>query len=286
MLKVDSTPDGVTSAEFPTDDRHVRVWLLPLGYQVESITHAGVDLTKSSLKVTSNRFTEIHIGLTTKSGVPLRNIRGRLVGSSPGARLRLILNAVASRDTFSATVLQDGAFSFSGVPEGVYAPSLEGAEPPLEFTPQVIVVRGRDTESLNVVASQRKTTDLASASTTGQNAGNELGRLRSKNEEEAILSLDSLNLALSVLRDVNNGRYGDIESLIAARMIDNNYRALFYGYRFFVIPHTNGYSAVAIPENSESGRYAYYTSRDRVVRYSTFAPWAPPGQNGNPAKRQ
>ena len=93
-----------------------------------------------------------------------------------------------------------------------------------------------------------------------------------------------LNTALFTFRGINNGRYGDLERLVSTRLVGDNYLGADWGYRFFVIPYTNGYAAVAVPENEESGRFAYYTSPDRVIRYSDFALLAPSGQNGNPTK--
>lgn len=276
--KVDPTPEGVGSAELPVDDRRVSVGMLPLGYEVKSLTHGEVDLTRSLLKITSNPSAEIRIVLSTKSEVPLRNIRGRLSGVSSDARIRLILNAVASDVAFSATVSEDGVFSFSGVPEGVYIPSLGGALPPSGFAPPVIVVKGGDTTSLNLVASQR------SASTAIGKAADEPDSRQSKNEMEARLTLGALNTALFTMRSVRNGRYLDIEGLVAERIIAKNYLDVDLGYRFYVVPYTNGYSAVAVPENQQTGRYAYYTSRDWVIHYSNFAPLAPTGQSGSPVK--
>jgi hypothetical protein len=41
---------------------------------------------------------------------------------------------------------------------------------------------------------------------------------------------------------------------------------------------------MAVPTSPESGRYAFYSTPDGVVRYSTAEALAPPGEQGRPVQ--
>ena len=58
------------------------------------------------------------------------------------------------------------------------------------------------------------------------------------------------------------------------------------GYRFGVVRVLNNgnFVVAAIPDTSGAGRYAYYTTEDGIVRYSTIDSLTPIGQSGAPVQ--
>lgn len=80
------------------------------------------------------------------------------------------------------------------------------------------------------------------------------------------------------------GRYGSLEALIGAGLLDASFRGVKAGFNYSVIASGSDYAAAAIPANSATGRYGFYAVPDAVVRYSTVESLAPPQQSGRPVQ--
>jgi len=111
-------------------------------------------------------------------------------------------------------------------------------------------------------------------------------------EIAAVSSLKAINAAeisyLSTLRT-----YGALSDLIAEGLIDTRFAGgSVSGYNFSIAASGTDYTATAMPASSNSGRFAYFTLPDAVVRYSTGATGCggaggacyPPGMSGQPVQ--
>jgi hypothetical protein len=112
-------------------------------------------------------------------------------------------------------------------------------------------------------------------------------------------------LPVQILRTINTsevtylysaGRYGRIQDLIDAKLLDDTFIGTKAGYNYIITldETASGYTAEAVPAlawkrdswfsaptPTIGGRYAYYSLPDAVVRYSTIASLAPtPAQVG------
>jgi len=115
---------------------------------------------------------------------------------------------------------------------------------------------------------------------------------RVPNESWGVSNLRTVNTAEVTYLSSSGGRYGTIEDLIAARLLDDTFNGTKGGYRFTITLGASGYTAEAVPAPASERRwrffskppnphrYAYYSVPDAVVRYSTNASFAPPGQTG------
>ena len=72
--------------------------------------------------------------------------------------------------------------------------------------------------------------------------------------------------------------------MIEAQLLPSNFTGVVSGYRFAVIRVSNEFVLAAIPDAAGVARYAYYTTPDGVVRYSTIDSLTPSGQNGLPVR--
>jgi prepilin-type N-terminal cleavage/methylation domain-containing protein len=103
------------------------------------------------------------------------------------------------------------------------------------------------------------------------------------NESAAVAELRTINTAQITYLSSAAGNYGDITGLIATGLLDQRFAGVLSGYNFSVAGgNTTNYTAYATPASSSTGRYAYYTLPDAVIRYSTDSTLAPSGQAGNP----
>jgi len=102
------------------------------------------------------------------------------------------------------------------------------------------------------------------------------------NESAAVANLRTISTAEVTYLSSSGGRYGTIEDLIAARLLDDTFTGTKAGYNYTVTSDatSSGYTAEAVPVSSRTGRYGYYSVPDAVVRYSTDASLAPAGQSG------
>ena len=80
----------------------------------------------------------------------------------------------------------------------------------------------------------------------------------------------------------SNGRYGDMQSLISERLLDESLRDVQAGYAVKVISTGDDYTVTATPATPNTGRYEYFSTSDRVIRYSLDSDLAPPDKAGEP----
>ena len=100
------------------------------------------------------------------------------------------------------------------------------------------------------------------------------------NESAAVANMRTINTAMVTFLSITRGRYGSIDDLIGAGLLDASFRGVKAGFNFSVIAAGSDYAAAAVPANSATGRYGFYSTPDAVVRYSTFDLLAPPKQSG------
>ena len=107
-------------------------------------------------------------------------------------------------------------------------------------------------------------------------------------ESAAIAEIRTINTAEVTYFSSTQGKYGTIPELITAGLLDTRYVDAQGGYRFNVSVFPDSYSATATPVAAgtfrQGGRFAYASSADAVVRYSTDPALAPPGQASQPAQ--
>jgi type II secretory pathway pseudopilin PulG len=103
-------------------------------------------------------------------------------------------------------------------------------------------------------------------------------------EAGAVATLRTINTAQVTYLSSNSGNYGTIANLVSAGLLDTRFNGTVGGYNFTIVSSGADYTATATPASPNSGRYAYYSVPDAVVRYSTAASLAPAGQAGNPVQ--
>ena len=109
------------------------------------------------------------------------------------------------------------------------------------------------------------------------------------NETSAVANLRTINTAEVTYLSSAGGNFGDINSLIAAGLIDSRFAGPLSGYSFTITAALSDYTATATPTSINSGRYGYYSTPDAVVRYATFtggtcSPCYPTGMSGQPVQ--
>jgi prepilin-type N-terminal cleavage/methylation domain-containing protein len=102
---------------------------------------------------------------------------------------------------------------------------------------------------------------------------------QSANEAAAVATLKTLNTA-QVTYSSTSGSFGDIDALVADRLLDESFTGVKAGYRYTITASAADYTATAVPNSANSGRYGYYSNPDAVIRYSMIASLAPAGQAG------
>jgi prepilin-type N-terminal cleavage/methylation domain-containing protein len=100
-------------------------------------------------------------------------------------------------------------------------------------------------------------------------------------ESAAVATLKTINTA-QVTYSSTGGNYATMAGLIADRLLDESFTGPKSGYRYTITAAGADYTAQAVPVSSNSGRYAYYSHPDAVIRYSTSASLAPKGEAGRP----
>jgi len=101
------------------------------------------------------------------------------------------------------------------------------------------------------------------------------------NETTAIRNLRTITIAEETYQS-SNGRYGDLQSLISERLMDDSIRRGTAGYYFRIEISGDEYTATATPATPNTGRYEYFSTSDRVIHYSQDPDLAPPDQAGEP----
>jgi hypothetical protein len=104
------------------------------------------------------------------------------------------------------------------------------------------------------------------------------------NESYAVANLTRISAAEVTYKSMSSsgGRYGAIQDLIDAKLLDDTFNGIKGGYAYEITLDAtgSGYTAEAVPGRPEWGRYGYNSVSDAVVRYSTNASLAPYGQAG------
>jgi prepilin-type N-terminal cleavage/methylation domain-containing protein len=111
---------------------------------------------------------------------------------------------------------------------------------------------------------------------------NILTSLKATKETAAVSSLKAINAAQILYLSTSGGNYGTIPDLVNSKAIDSRFAETMNGYDFTITASTGEYTAQASPATSSSGRYAFYSNADGVIRYSTAVSLAPAGQAGAP----
>jgi hypothetical protein len=106
------------------------------------------------------------------------------------------------------------------------------------------------------------------------------------NEASAVANLRTINTAEVTYLSLSGGKYGTISDLITASLIDSRFTGggpvSGYFFEVTVADNDSEFMATAIPTPSNIGRYAYYSTADAVVRYSSNL--APMGKAGSPVE--
>jgi len=106
------------------------------------------------------------------------------------------------------------------------------------------------------------------------------------NEAHAVANLRTLNTAEVQYISSHQGQYGGLPELVTAGLLDSRYTAGSAGYNFDIqiaSPYLD-YTATAIAQGPNSGRYDYFTRPDYTIRYSTDPTRAPSGLTGEPVR--
>jgi len=100
------------------------------------------------------------------------------------------------------------------------------------------------------------------------------------NESAAVASLRTVNTSEITYLSSSGGRYGDIPGLVSDGLLgshfDNNNPVSGYIFTIDLAADGSNYTAWAVPQSSNNGRFEYYTGPDGVVRYSS-GPGVNPG---------
>ncbi|PYS35727.1 MAG: pili assembly chaperone [Acidobacteria bacterium] len=89
-------------------------------------------------------------------------------------------------------------------------------------------------------------------------------------EAAAVSTLRAINTAEVTYLSSAVGNYGTLGDLVAAGLLDSRFSgASVSGYSFAVTASGSNYTAAAMPTSANSGRYAYFSLPDAVIRYST-----------------
>jgi len=107
------------------------------------------------------------------------------------------------------------------------------------------------------------------------------------NETAAVANMRNINTAQVTYSSANNGVYGDVSDLVAARLIDARYASgNFSGFQYVMELSSDfrDYTAHATATSPNTSRYDFYSTPDFVVRYSTATSRAPSGRTGQPVQ--
>jgi prepilin-type N-terminal cleavage/methylation domain-containing protein len=104
------------------------------------------------------------------------------------------------------------------------------------------------------------------------------------NETHAVANLRTLNTAEVQYLSNHQGNYGGLPELVTAGLLDSRYTSGSAGYNFDIQVSANflDYTATAIAQAANSGRFDYFTRPDYVIRYSIDPTRAPTGFSGEP----
>jgi hypothetical protein len=241
--------------------------------------------TNPPLKIGGNAAAELQVRFTTDPNVPFAKISGRITGLSPDVGdVRLVLSDAASFNTFEESVHPDGSFAFPNLPQGAYVPSLTGGVRSSLLTPSLINVEGIDVANVDIQVpgeNLRRSVGTTAEAPTGARIS-EIGSVNrtAGSEAAAVATLRTLNTAEVTFLATSAGKFGSLSQMIEVQLLPPNFTGVVSGYRFGVIHVDEDYVLAAIPDASGLARYAYYTTPDGVVRYTTIDSLTPAGQAG------
>jgi len=100
------------------------------------------------------------------------------------------------------------------------------------------------------------------------------------NESAAVRNVRTITIAEANFKSSNN-RYGDLQALISARLLDDSFTGQEAGYYFRIETSGDDYTVTATPATPNTGRYAYFSTSDTVIHYSLEPGLAPLGRAGD-----
>src|SRR5262245_61546136 len=112
-------------------------------------------------------------------------------------------------------------------------------------------------------------------------------------EVAAVSSLKAINTAQVAYLSTSSGKFGSLADLVTAGLLDSRFAGgPMSGYNFVVTASGSDYTATATPASANTGRFAYFTWPDAVVRYSSATSGCggpsgncfPPGMSGEPVQ--
>jgi len=106
-------------------------------------------------------------------------------------------------------------------------------------------------------------------------------------EREEITLLRAINRAEVTYLSSNAEKYGSIPELVSQGLLDKKFLYPISGYTFAVSASGSNYTATAMPNSTNAGKYGYYSGPDAVIRYAvtpteTCQPCFPANQSGHP----
>ena len=112
---------------------------------------------------------------------------------------------------------------------------------------------------------------------------------QSANESAAVANLRTIGDAEATYILSSKGNYGSLDQLITAGLMDSRFSGSVSGYQYAVTPFGGGFTATAMPDAANCGRYGFYLLADSVLRYatstsSTCTPCYPAGLSGEPVR--
>jgi len=279
--------NGTFTIKLPMDERRVRLSGLPMGYELKSLTYGATDLLKQPLKIQDTA--QLRVTVSTDPRLPSGSLRGRVIGLDPDrGSVRLALNGVTSFSVFETAVSSNGSFSFSDLPQGAYALSLMEDATSIQLTPSSVAITESEILNFEVQATKsgakpnRSQTEEAPTGASVVDLGG--GNREVTNENAAIVAIRTINTAQITHLAMNGGRYGSISDLIAAGLLDSRFKGTVSGFHFSIIAAGKKFEVAAVPTSFESGRYAFFSTPDGVVRYAAMGFLSPKGQNGSPVQ--
>jgi hypothetical protein len=263
--------------------------MIPLGYELRSVTYGSEDVRRNPVRLTAAASTELRVVFATDPAVPFGSVRGHITGLGPSAGdLRIVLNGAATFARFESPVNADGSFALSRIPQGPYVPTLEGTTAGI-LTPSVIAVSGADIAGIVLDLRSKRTRrnqptlDEPPTGTTLTDMSGIGGTRETANESAAVASLRTINTANTALityLSLSGGKYGTLQDLIGAGLLDPSFNGVRSGFSFAMVSTGSDYAAAAIPIGGETGRYGFFSMPDAVVRYSPMEMLAPARRNG------
>lgn len=106
------------------------------------------------------------------------------------------------------------------------------------------------------------------------------------NEAHAVANLRTLNTAEVQYISGHQGNYGGLPELVTAGLLDDRYvvGSAGYDYELDISSDYLDYTARAVAQGPNAGRFDYWTRPDYVIRYSTVIGRAPTGLTGEPVQ--